>query len=750
LTRPLPKPLSAPPWLLYGFLSLLAFSPCLFFNRSYFDNDLLAQFGPWREFLRGQLFHGRFPLWNPYSLGGQPFFADPQNMMLYPPNYLTLPFPVPLGLSLFFCLHLFWSALGMHQWLKCLRLSGTSCLVGGVFFASSNFFWLEIIHPPVLAAFAWLPWFFGSLERISREPNSRNGLAGGLAFGMLVLAGSPQVSLGAVYGGAAYLLFRILAPGGSSDPKPSRASIALCALLWVWGSLPLWGQLIPTLEFAGLSERMAARVPGAPIERFLSLNPHRLLEFLFPRFLLPAGASLAHAVQQTNRNDFLDVYGCLGPWFPLLVFFAFRGKHAKTARFMGGLALLTLLICLGSYFPVYSLLSRFLPGLFLIRVAYRYLFLYVLAGGVLAALGWETLRESSERDRRFLLQAGLAYGSCLYLVSLVHPGRNLPEVLSLVLGCIGLFWSLQTKGLRFPGPGIFAAALLFPLLGLGLSEYPTGPASNFDFKGKSAVLSEIGRSVLPRRVILDFLNIPYPLRVRGKDYLLDYPQNASCVLGLKNFGGYNPLNLACAAQIRALPMKSLVPLACLGAVVSGRDHGPVPGFRHVRVPPFFVDFPSPVPSYLLAPENLEPVPDPGQVLQKMKDPGFDPARNLLLCPPFPPTPVPSGKVKMRYRILQDGTDRQSFKVDLDRPHLVLFPEFLYPGWEARVDGRPAPLYRSDAYYRTLDLTAGSHRVEFLFRPSWLPPLEFGLPSWLALTLAGWALTRRKRKGAALA
>ncbi|HTC21780.1 MAG TPA: hypothetical protein VK859_13075, partial [bacterium] len=195
---------------LYFALSLLAFFPCLFLGQAYFDNDLLAQFGPWRAFLKDQLAQGHFPLWNPYSMGGQPFFADLQNMMLYPFNYLTLPFPVPFGLSLFFFIHMFWAALGMHLWLRSLDLSENSCRAGALLFCLSGFFWLELIHPPVLAAFAWLPWLFGGLERLAGDPKPRKAFFSGFFFAMLFLCGSFQVTVGAFYGGLAYFLFRVL------------------------------------------------------------------------------------------------------------------------------------------------------------------------------------------------------------------------------------------------------------------------------------------------------------------------------------------------------------------------------------------------------------------------------------------------------------------------------------------------------------------------------------------------------------
>jgi uncharacterized membrane protein YfhO len=43
-------------------------------------------------------------------------------------------------------------------------------------------------------------------------------------------------------------------------------------------------------------------------------------------------------------------------------------------------------------------------------------------------------------------------------------------------------------------------------------------------------------------------------------------------------------------------------------------------------------------------------------------------------------------------------------------------EAYHPGWQATVDGRPAPILRANALFRGVPLAAGHHRVEMVFRP----------------------------------
>src|SRR5258708_2024200 len=98
---------------LYLAVSFVAFFPCLVLGKAYFANDLLYYFEPVRLFLKQQLMAGHFPLWNPYLLGGQPFFANPNVMSCYPPHLLSMLFPLPYGDGVYFFAHMFLAALGM-------------------------------------------------------------------------------------------------------------------------------------------------------------------------------------------------------------------------------------------------------------------------------------------------------------------------------------------------------------------------------------------------------------------------------------------------------------------------------------------------------------------------------------------------------------------------------------------------------------------------------------------------------------
>lgn len=742
-----------PFWVLYAALAFLAFSPCLLLNRAYFDNDLLAQFGPWRFFLKDQLAQGHFPLWNPYLLGGQPFFADLQNMMFYPFNYLTLPFSVPYGLGVFFFLHAFWSACGMHLWLRSLNLSSNACRVGAILFAFSNFFWLEIIHPPVIAAFAWLPWLFASVENLSQNPKPRNAFYAGLAFAMLFLCGSFQITVGALYAAAFYFLFSQLKnrPLKSFSNK-SRFSLALFIL---WGLLPLFGQLIPTLEFSALTER---RTPNQSYEEFngnLALKPATLYQLILPRISLRKDQTIDEALLDTHGDPkspptLVGNLGYLGVFLPFLIFLAYQDKEKKSVYFLSGLGLFSLLLCFGKFTPLHRWVCDLLPGFSLIRVPFRFIYLYVLATAALAAFGfaaWETAMKKADNRRKVLI-TGSIYLFLAYLAALINPAQTWAELVSLALGAAALALAAWKPSQIKKASRLLAASLVLPLFLTGLTDFKTAPASNFDYEKNSFSLSQIQKQMGPFRVVFDNAHMAYPINHEGRMDVEVYPQNASCVLGLKDNGGYNPLILNSKKDLQDLPLTALIHIGAVGGIVSGVDHGPIPGFYLKSLPPFFLHQTNQPPLYVFAPGSVEVVEDRENRLKKLKNPGYDPYQLTLLSEPLPPTAagtLSAQKIQLRYQIQQDGPSEQKYQVEADHNCVAVFAETMFPGWKAFVDGQPSPLFTADHVLRALYLPAGPHRVEFKYEPFWWRPIQAGSALWLLITL-GFLLKTKSASG----
>ncbi len=126
---------------------------------------------------------------------------------------------------------------------------------------------------------------------------------------------------------------------------------------------------------------------------------------------------------------------------------------------------------------------------------------------------------------------------------------------------------------------------------------------------------------------------------------------------------------------------------------------------------------------------------------------FDPSRLALLEQPLadpvgPPDPGASATVRTLER---DTVEVETLSA---APSLLVLADVFYPGWEATVDGRPAPVVRADYLLRAVPVPAGRHLVRLAFRPSSLRRGAALSGLTLLLLAAGgvWSVARGRRPG----
>ena len=78
------------------------------------------------------------------------------------------------------------------------------------------------------------------------------------------------------------------------------------------------------------------------------------------------------------------------------------------------------------------------------------------------------------------------------------------------------------------------------------------------------------------------------------------------------------------------------------------------------------------------------------------------------------------------------------------PALFIVSETHYPGWQATVDGEPAPILRANYVLRAIPVPAGEHTVELEFRPTSFT--AGAISSGLALLIIGVGLFLSVRSG----
>ncbi len=98
-------------------------------------SDLVVAHWPSAEFVRRSLIEfGEIPLWNPHTLGGTPFAADPLSGLYYPPLWLALILPAPLAFNILFFLHLALAGFGAFFLARAEGAGDTGALLAGIAF----------------------------------------------------------------------------------------------------------------------------------------------------------------------------------------------------------------------------------------------------------------------------------------------------------------------------------------------------------------------------------------------------------------------------------------------------------------------------------------------------------------------------------------------------------------------------------------------------------------------------------------
>ena len=152
--------------------------------------DLPDFFWPMKAYTASRWAAGEVPLWNPLSGCGEPWLAQLQTGVFYPPDLVFL-LPGAAGPFASIAFHLALAAAGMAVWLSDLGRSRLASLVGAAVWAGGGAF-VSLI--PVLNNFAtaaWLPWvFLGAQRAVRGEGVTTLGAVSALAF----LGGEPALA----------------------------------------------------------------------------------------------------------------------------------------------------------------------------------------------------------------------------------------------------------------------------------------------------------------------------------------------------------------------------------------------------------------------------------------------------------------------------------------------------------------------------------------------------------------------------
>ncbi len=123
-----------------------------------------------------------------------------------------------------------------------------------------------------------------------------------------------------------------------------------------------------------------------------------------------------------------------------------------------------------------------------------------------------------------------------------------------------------------------------------------------------------------------------------------------------------------------------------------------------------------------------------EALEQLRSPAFDLAAEVLLVDGEARETGYAG-AESSARIVSYAPEEVRIQASIDSPGYLILTDTYYPGWQAEVDGAPAPIERADLYFRGVYLTPGAHEIAFTYAP---PSASVGLGLSLAALIA-WGL-----------
>ncbi|HEU0168806.1 MAG TPA: hypothetical protein VFS62_13595, partial [Chloroflexota bacterium] len=178
---------------LYQFPPWSAYAPAGFSgpHNSLISDSILENYG-WKTFLVDSIRQRQLPLWNPYILGGTPFFAPGQASVLYPFTLLFVLLPLAAAYGWFAALHLFFAGACTYAFLRACGCSRPAGIVGGVAYMFSGRLVTSILWPQMIGAIVFLPLLLLCVELIVGQAPKRWPvwplLGGALVLGISILA----------------------------------------------------------------------------------------------------------------------------------------------------------------------------------------------------------------------------------------------------------------------------------------------------------------------------------------------------------------------------------------------------------------------------------------------------------------------------------------------------------------------------------------------------------------------------------
>ncbi len=734
--------------------------------------DILPMWTPTFSFLGKTLASGHIPAWNPYSMGGVPFAADPQSGWTYLPAMLLFSaFSSDVAIRSFIVLQPVLAGLGMYWFLRAERLGAAASTVGGLCLGLVIAHSVIALGLPFAGTLAWTAILLAAAARLVHA----RGWSGRVGWAMVTAAcwgqlANAHLSNGLVMGSvalASYVaaaLFRAVRKGAMSGRE--RIEVGLLT----FGTLPLvnLAVLLPRLAY------LPSTTIGVGYNRLdawgtalTSVSTRGGVVGLGAPSRWPAGLAMPP-----------------GPYLGVLaIALSLAWWRSPRYRWLGAP-----IVAFGSIFYLLSLsgvaralaplISNTSWGQFYVHEPYRFTYAAIFALCVLAGLGADSLlRGTSLRSSVEMIAPGAALWVVLWAIATPKREEGL-IVVGLAASAVCVARLRHVPVLRWGLPAIVA----FEMTAAGLIGQGRTYAS--DYQPLHVPTVDAAAYVRPTS-ISDYLAarqagggryVPYLPGLsqygfeglQGPAYWGLLANQRGMILDVPDVNGYNPTqSVRYWTFVRTLDPKPmhynaaflsnprpivLDLLAIHWVITSGTPPAwatPASSGSKSASPPVRVDgrwslraIPG-IPPAATVVGRWTTVGSPAAALSAVRAAGFDPERTAVL-ERDPQLAMSSATGNRSATFGMDGPGAATVDATAQVPSMLLIRIPYEKHWHAWIDGTPTPVIPADYLDMAVSLPSGHHTVRLVYSD---PTIGYGMAGSAVsiLILASACLLLRRRE-----
>ncbi|MBN1201627.1 MAG: YfhO family protein [Anaerolineae bacterium] len=729
-------------------------------------DDFEHQFYPWYHFMVRSIDEtGSPPLWNPHQFLGNSVVGNPQFGLLYPPNWLIVPAGeahIARMLAILIALHAFWAGLGMTALMRSWGVEPLAALLAGVLIGTGGFVCARIRagHYSMITAFAWLPWVLAGYRLAVQRRHLLWAAPGGMALGMCILAGYPQLVYFLGMALAVQWVYEAITDPGRPAILLRTRQLVLIGLIGLVLSAGMW---LPTWDYLPKTFRDTERSLAFANEHAMPAN--RLAILVIPNLFgarVDTETPPGYWGEAPYFEESLAYVGLLPLAAVLLIP---RLRKQRKLWFFAALAGLGILLSLGFDGVLWLALYRWVPFVHSFRAPARALVLTSIGlVGLLALtlnrLGQMTLDE--RRDALRLVTTRIApggvialWGGALLLTTLgtgLEPGDQADRVTYMAeqLALSGIFWALAGLALwawtsDAGGPAMRWALALTIVIAVLDAWHIAWPLT---------FTREMSLSPVWREASVD---VPTGAEADYGRVMQMYPPagipNGATWTGHQTPQGYDPaapLDWALLNQDAGwdpgAPVNRLfgVRYALSGVELEAYAFPNTADFEliGIRDPFYFYENTNALPRAFLV-ERYEV--EPNMDIARQRIVNGDASQGDLVLLAEDPGCTLSGEGGTA-TITDYQPNEVTIEAQANGPGMLVLSDQYDDDWQVEVDGERVDLLKANSTMRAVCLPNGTHTVRFVYRP-WAFFVGAGISAvgWLlVIPLAAWLLIRRRQ------